>query len=342
MGNQPTKQRIGNKTMAINHLQNNAGKDVCEKDTEMRRFVMEMKEAREQMNDNNETKFFNRFNLGEDSTRTSVNADQLLNVKYCPLCNETMKEYEEAPCRVCWRVYHEKCIRNHPNVHNADRIALFKAKTKIGWSCYKCSDLSKLLSTTERANLLEQFQKCDINKDKLVTFDEYLKFKYHMADEEGVELYPEDDHVFRMIFRHMDLDGDGTLDGWEFINHEAKMVLAKREKERLVSYLTEKEIQRARLLFEAHQGRGRGLPNELAVLIKLKSMIGKKAKMMRSRKNTAVSAVADVEDEEEDEEDEDAYMKDEEEIEEVKEENKELNKEEKVEIKDVNAKIDHE
>ncbi|KAK3599878.1 hypothetical protein CHS0354_022449, partial [Potamilus streckersoni] len=68
----------------------------------------------------------------------SVNADQLLTVKYCPLCNQTMKKYEEAPCRVCWRVYHENCIRNHPDVHNADRIALFKAKTKIGWSCYKC------------------------------------------------------------------------------------------------------------------------------------------------------------------------------------------------------------
>ncbi|KAK3599879.1 hypothetical protein CHS0354_022450 [Potamilus streckersoni] len=103
------------------------------------------------------------------------------------------------------------------------------------WYCYRrcpssSSDLSKLLSTNERAGLLEQFQKCDINKDKAVTFDEYLKFKYRIADEEGEELYPEDEHVFRMIFRHMDLDGDGTLDGWEFINHEAKMILAKREK----------------------------------------------------------------------------------------------------------------
>lgn len=63
--------------------------------------------------------------------------------------------------------------------------------------------------------------------DSGVSLEEFLKYKEKLN--EGT-ITDEDKHRFTFEFRLTDLDQDNSLDWWEFLNHECKRMLVKREK----------------------------------------------------------------------------------------------------------------
>ena len=49
-------------------------------------------------------------------------------------------------------------------------------------------------------------------------------------EEEGTEIDLDEERRIKMEFRLIDIDGNGTIDWWEFVKHEATKQLAKRNK----------------------------------------------------------------------------------------------------------------
>lgn len=61
--------------------------------------------------------------------------------------------------------------------------------------------------------------------DTFISLEEFINYK-----NKTVHLASTDDGKQQIIsqFRSIDLDQDGRLNWWEFVNHEAKLLIAKR------------------------------------------------------------------------------------------------------------------
>ncbi|XP_048586217.1 PHD finger protein 24 [Nematostella vectensis] len=158
------------------------------------------------------------------------------------------------PCRVCCKVYHERCIRRTGRLNDAWELELFrKANSEIGWSCHNCESLTALLTEEEMQDLIENFDRLDVNQDTQITKDEYVRYKkaqykdIHKSDMPRAQVEEAQNE-----FVQMDKNRTGDIDWWEFLNHEALKTLGiKRSKFQLVRMLSPREIQSLRDIFHA-------------------------------------------------------------------------------------------
>ncbi|KAJ8040945.1 PHD finger protein 24 [Holothuria leucospilota] len=85
----------------------------------------------------------------------------------CYLCL-IVKRKPLIECRVCNRLVHRDCLnaRGYLDTEN-QKLAAYKAEQDpldgVGWSCPDCEDLSQLLSAEEMQNIIEKFDRYDIN-----------------------------------------------------------------------------------------------------------------------------------------------------------------------------------
>ena len=47
----------------------------------------------------------------------------------------------------------------------------------LGWSCHTCDNISSLLSAEELMSISDKFDQLDINKDEVLSCEEYLIFR---------------------------------------------------------------------------------------------------------------------------------------------------------------------
>ncbi|CAH1773900.1 unnamed protein product [Owenia fusiformis] len=167
---------------------------------------------------------------------------------------------ETYPCRICPRVYHESCLRKIGHCSSPESSNLLqKAHEPIGWSCYKCDNLSSVLAEEEMFQLMEDFDIYDIDKDSTISLDEFLKYKNEQYQKRfGCEMPFEDEETERRRFKIMDKNKTETLDWWEFLNYESTHILTTRSKNALVRLLTEREIDEARRTFRVFDRDGNG------------------------------------------------------------------------------------
>ena len=73
--------------------------------------------------------------------------------------------------------------------------------------------------------------------------DEHISWKEFLAHVDESKIMRRDDHKrtlseerdMRLDFKMADQDNDDTLDWWEFLNHQAKIILATRPKVRVIA-----------------------------------------------------------------------------------------------------------
>ncbi|XP_070563971.1 PHD finger protein 24-like [Ptychodera flava] len=158
---------------------------------------------------------------------------------------------ELYPCRVCDKVYHEGCLSKIGKLNDSISLRMIeKANTVVGWSCHECENLNSLLRDDEMFELMDAFEKCDVDSDSNITSTEFLRYKKQSYREaEGKEMSSEQEEKEMEMFRLMDKDKTGYLTWWEFLNHESARRLATRSKKALIKLLTRKEINTAREAF---------------------------------------------------------------------------------------------
>lgn len=179
--------------------------------------------------------------------------NRVVNDELCTICG-VYTGVEVRPCRVCCKVYHELCLKKKGKLYDQSELEAFrKANSDEGWSCYECESLTTLLTDDEMQLLIENFDRLDVNQDTQINEDEYLRYKkaeYSEIHNEEMPSYMEEE--MRNEFKQMDKDQTGTIDWWEFLNHEAlKQIAANRSKFQLVRMLSPLEIQKARDIFHA-------------------------------------------------------------------------------------------
>ncbi|CAH1238760.1 PHF24 [Branchiostoma lanceolatum] len=157
-------------------------------------------------------------------TTEQVESDDL-----CSVCG-VYTGNEIYPCRVCSKVYHEICLQKIGQCQDRDALGLLaRAKTNIGWSCHECETLGPLLTEEEMQDLIDAFERCDINKDSSLSLDEYLNYRQKAMEDFDIRLSEEELDRERAKFKVMDVNQTGTLDWWEFLNFEAVRKLGRRK-----------------------------------------------------------------------------------------------------------------
>ncbi|XP_033108240.1 PHD finger protein 24-like [Anneissia japonica] len=181
------------------------------------------------------------------------------NDRHCSVCNKSSGG-ELFPCRICTKVFHEACLRRSGHIQDSSSLQQFKlANTNIGWSCHDCESLNNLLDEEDMFELMDSFEKCDVDSDAEISVEEFLKYKRNVIKEtEGREMTADEEDDELVLFRAIDTDMTGSLTWWEFLNHESIRHLASLSKLHLVKLLSQKEIQRARETFHAFDTDGDG------------------------------------------------------------------------------------
>ncbi|EDV22510.1 uncharacterized protein TRIADDRAFT_58808 [Trichoplax adhaerens] len=141
------------------------------------------------------------------------------------------------------------CLDHGECKEGATPELLYNAKN-FRWSCPKCENIHFLLEEDEMQELIDHFQQLDIDQDSTVTLEEYMKATKAQYEKEREKWTEVEEKYHQEKFRLMDKNSSGTLDWWEFLNAEAVKKLAKRDKEFLLSMLTNREVERARDAFQ--------------------------------------------------------------------------------------------
>ncbi|XP_072018676.1 PHD finger protein 24-like [Amphiura filiformis] len=178
-------------------------------------------------------------------------ADQDMDPVRCTTCNKRGGVLH--PCRVCDNAFHESCLQRIGRLHDQEARAFFKkARTNTGWSCHDCESLGSMLHQDDMVELIEVFDKADVDDDATIDLEEFVKYRQWVVRErEGRNLTPDEVDDETIQFRAMDTDMTGNLSWWEFLDHEALRRLAAKTKKQLVKLLSTKEIQKARDNFRA-------------------------------------------------------------------------------------------
>ncbi|KAL4236813.1 hypothetical protein ACF0H5_005200 [Mactra antiquata] len=100
-----------------------------------------------------------------------------------------------------------------------------------------------------------------IERNLQISLPEYLLHfsrRHSLTNRRGQLLPTEQERVIR-LFNYQDMNKDGRLNWWEFVNHESKAYLAKKDKYELVSMLTKKELCAAKAVLNTidHDGDGK-------------------------------------------------------------------------------------
>ncbi|KAK7100392.1 PHD finger protein 24-like [Littorina saxatilis] len=165
--------------------------------------------------------------------------------KICAECGKEAKRDQNYPCRICTRIYHPACLKICGECRHADLKAATRALSNEGWSCFNCGNLSSLLTEDEIEQMIETFDKFDKDNDNLVSWEEYRMAR--VTDRRRMSEMEE--MVTKLEFQMADQNGDQCLDWWEFLNLAAQHQLGKRSETELVDLLTEKEVIRAKSVF---------------------------------------------------------------------------------------------
>ncbi|XP_013378662.1 PHD finger protein 24 isoform X2 [Lingula anatina] len=213
----------------------------------------------------------------------------------CSLCRSDNIDNALYKCRICARHFHERCLQKIGFCQDEESLRqLHKAKTKVGWSCHECDNLNNILTEEEQVELIENFEKCDVNMDATISVEEYLDYK----QKEYLALFhtpmpKEEEDLEKTKFRHMDTDGTGTIDWWEFLNYETIRLLERtRTKNALLRLLTPSEIDTAREAFSQFDLDGDGLITEVEAK-KAFSRLPNKAFLIKNRTKHIMDADAD-------------------------------------------------
>eukprot|EP00794_Sanderia_malayensis_P007777 gene7777-8623_t len=172
----------------------------------------------------------------------------------CFICNVYSTSEDLFTCRVCMKSFHEGCLEKIGNLSSevSKLHASAISKSTIGWSCYKCSNLSLLLKEDEMHDIMDRFDDYDTNQDTQISLEEYIKYRERKYRKETKETLPKDlRNLAEDEFKIIDRDVTGTIDWWEFLNHETVKILRTREKKDLVHLLSPKEVANAREKFSA-------------------------------------------------------------------------------------------
>ncbi|ESP05592.1 hypothetical protein LOTGIDRAFT_152449 [Lottia gigantea] len=182
----------------------------------------------------------------------------------CFLCNQPIEFELGYPCRVCTRIFHKQCLNKSGECRVIDKELCARAKTNTGWSCYICGNLGLLLTDEEMEDLGTKFERFDRNQDSVISLSEYvLSRATEHSDREWKQPDDFDMQRYKLDFRLADIDSNGSLDWWEFINHEAQKILMMRPKDELVELLTEKEVLKAKSLFRTFDKDNKGFITEM-------------------------------------------------------------------------------
>ncbi|XP_065069993.1 PHD finger protein 24-like isoform X1 [Rhopilema esculentum] len=184
----------------------------------------------------------------------TVNNMMLESDEVCFICNVYSTSTDIFTCRVCMKSFHEGCLRKIGDL--SAEVARLHAnaisKSSIGWSCYKCSNLSLLLTEDEMHEIMDLFDDYDSNQDTQISLEEYVQFKEMQFVKKTKDRCPDDlKKLASDEFCMIDRDKTGTIDWWEFLNHESIKMLARRDKEELVAILSPKEVSNVRDKFKA-------------------------------------------------------------------------------------------
>lgn len=200
--------------------------------------------------------------LLEESEENSTSSHEEMDHNICALCGRvTMYRVNGYPCRVCGRIFHMACLKESGRYTEFDLSLAERALTNLpGWSCEECDNLCNLLTPDEQTMIFSDFNAVDINRDASVTMAEYMAYKQQMSRKTyGRPMTAEQKAVEREQFLHLDIDGSGELEYWEFMKNEAAQTLKKRTTDDMADLLTHKEKAGARNLFQHLELLGNGL-----------------------------------------------------------------------------------
>ncbi|XP_031559848.1 PHD finger protein 24-like [Actinia tenebrosa] len=193
----------------------------------------------------------------EDSTSTvpyfGAWSKRVENDELCFECGVYTAE-PVLPCKICCKVFHETCMKKRGRLNDPWELKMFRdANSKTGWSCHKCESLTSLLTEEEMQELIESFDRLDVNQDTQITQVEYIRYKKaKYKDIHKVEMPKVQVDEAAREFTMIDKNSTGTIDWWEFLNHESLKTLGiKRSQFQLVKMLSPREIQEVRDIFHA-------------------------------------------------------------------------------------------
>ncbi|EDO48120.1 predicted protein [Nematostella vectensis] len=164
------------------------------------------------------------------------------------------------PCRLCTRVYHSDCLKRRGYLTDElQNEALLLAHSGIGWACPECESLFWLLKDVEKVELMETFDEVDVNKDSLISREEFINYQQEKYKRLMGREMPDYRYIQEMrIFNDMDRDGTGLIDWWEFMTPMAVMLLGKKKPTDLIKLLLPREIARIKRYFRVYDPSNKG------------------------------------------------------------------------------------
>ncbi|KAK2155018.1 hypothetical protein LSH36_251g04029 [Paralvinella palmiformis] len=213
----------------------------------------------------------------------------------CFLCKE-MATFNGYPCRICYKTFHKECLEKIANAkysHGTLNVFLDNARTPGGWSCYECDNLSSLLSDDDYQEITNLFEEYGVSMDATISWDVFLSYHLHKED----DLFLDDVDHLRTQFSLLDLDCDRRISWWEFLTHEAGIKLTYRDPEELVDLLSEKEVRRAKEMFNYLDKDKTGHVMEKNIRSAFRAWYGRIDPSMKSlQRRKSVSSVVDQKD----------------------------------------------
>ena len=90
-------------------------------------------------------------------------------------------------------------------------------------------NLCNLLTPEEQDSIYNVFCSVDIDRDASLKLKEYLNYKQRVCQlKQNRNLTPEEKTLEEEQFDHLDVDGSGELEYWEFMKNEAALKLKER------------------------------------------------------------------------------------------------------------------
>ncbi|XP_046357951.2 PHD finger protein 24-like isoform X2 [Haliotis rufescens] len=176
----------------------------------------------------------------------------------CHICS-VYTGSEVYSCAVCYRVYHESCLSKIGQCQNEAVRYLHASQSASGWSCHLCDTVSNLLTEEEMIGLLDMFRKCNVTAGEDLTRDQYFSYrKQHYKGQLGTEMTSDELRDELLVVSQLSKGLTGRVSWSNFLNHESLKVLERRNKNSLVRYLSDPEIECARQMVKPRDKTGRG------------------------------------------------------------------------------------
>jgi len=194
--------------------------------------------------------------------------------KFCTVCNIEIPNYPLHPCRVCLKQFHESCyIHSAKQVLSESGLACFrKATTDTGWCCPTCENIWGILKDEEMMDIINEFDRIDINDDAKISRDEYIALRKRKYRQKYDSDMPEDEVQLESLkFDMIDRDKTKEIDWWEFLHYETIKMLRRRRRRSLAKVLTPNEIHQARRVFAEIDVDGDGEVTEMEAQMAFKT-----------------------------------------------------------------------